>query len=65
MILVDGGWGSWSGYSSCSKTCGRGTQTRFRYCDKPKPSNGGSDCSGRSREDRECNVQRCPGNTFL
>jgi len=57
---VNGEWGSWSGYSSCSKTCGRGTQTRTRYCDNPRPSNGGSDCSGRSREDRECNVQRCP-----
>jgi hypothetical protein len=47
--------GGWSGWSSCSVTCGGGTQTRS--CNNPSRSCGGSPCSGPSSQ--SCNTQSC------
>lgn len=49
---VDGGW---TGWSTCSLTCGGGTQTRS--CTNPSPANGGAACSGSSSQ--ACNTQSC------
>lgn len=38
---VDGVWGAWTPWSSCSSTCGAGLRQRTRKCDSPPPSNGG------------------------
>jgi len=59
---VNGRWGSWSSYSTCTKTCGSGTQKRTRQCDNPPPSNGGSYCVGDDENTRRCNTESCPGN---
>ena len=32
---VDGGWGSWSGWGSCTKPCGVGIRSTERQCDNP------------------------------
>lgn len=32
----DGGWGEWSDWSSCSRTCGMGISTMQRKCNKPR-----------------------------
>jgi len=40
--------GGWSGFGSCSNTCGTGTQTRT--CNNPFPSCGGAQCSGSSTQ---------------
>ena len=54
------GWGDWSSYSPCSKTCGGGEKERTRQCDNPTPSNGGAGCLGTSSERSNCNPQTCP-----
>ena len=64
---VDGVWSNWSGWGSCSATCGGGTQTQTRTCTNPAPANGGADCSGDNgsgtqTQSQNCNTQGCPIN---
>ncbi|CAH1782946.1 unnamed protein product [Owenia fusiformis] len=55
---INGGWGSWSSYTHCSKPCG-GQQTRTRNCDNPVPQNGGRFCKGNNQNQRACNTHSC------
>ncbi len=50
---VNDGWSDWS---TCSLTCGGGTQTRT--CTNPAPANGGAACVGAASQ--ACNIQVCP-----
>ena len=63
-LLVNGGWSGYGPWSSCSVTCGGGTQSKNRSCTKPSPANGGKDCSGRANETQECATDACPGRTI-
>ncbi|XP_029202215.2 uncharacterized protein LOC114966489 [Acropora millepora] len=58
---VDGGYGPWTKWSKCSKTCGGGTQKRSRRCNKPRPVARGKKCNvlGPNKETQECNTQNC------
>ncbi len=56
---VNGGWSAWNDWSSCSRSCGTGSQSRWRSCDHPAPANGGSDCSGPSNQTDSCSMQAC------
>ncbi|XP_078378395.1 SCO-spondin-like isoform X2 [Oculina patagonica] len=57
---VHGGWSRWSGWTSCSKSCGTGAKERSRSCTNPPPRHGGKSCSGTARETKTCNTQACP-----
>ncbi|XP_031568759.1 MAM and LDL-receptor class A domain-containing protein 2-like [Actinia tenebrosa] len=56
---LDGHWGRWSSWGSCSTTCGEGSKTRTRICDDPVPKNGGKNCVGSNTEQRYCKVRSC------
>ena len=61
VYIVDGGWSSWTNWSSCSATCGGGQRTRQRFC---TPSKGVSDCYGVMEHKAVCNNISCPGKTL-
>ncbi|CAH3109770.1 unnamed protein product [Pocillopora meandrina] len=56
---IDGHWGRWSAWSTCSKTCGNGTKVRSRQCDDPTPANSGKLCSGDDKQQAACIKGRC------
>uniref|UniRef100_A0A8C3AK86 ADAM metallopeptidase with thrombospondin type 1 motif 20 n=1 Tax=Cyclopterus lumpus TaxID=8103 RepID=A0A8C3AK86_CYCLU len=57
---VHGEWGPWGPYSVCSRSCGGGTRSNARDCNKPEPRNGGKFCVGRRMKFRSCNTEPCP-----
>jgi len=52
--------GSWSGWTSCSVTCGGGSQTRT-WSTSAQPTNGGASCPSPTTQQQSCNTQLCPG----
>ncbi|GMT32401.1 hypothetical protein PFISCL1PPCAC_23698 [Pristionchus fissidentatus] len=48
-----GVWGSWAGWSTCSTSCGSGTLTRQRFCQREP-------CDGSATERQSCNEGSCP-----
>lgn len=64
LAPVHGGWGAWSAFGECSRTCGGGVQSAYRNCDNPIPSNGGKFCNGQKVQYRSCNTQDCPDDNF-
>ena len=64
LFLVNCKWSSWSGYSSCSKSCGSGgTQSRTRS--KTQVEKYGGSCSGSKSHSKSCLVKYCPGKYFF
>uniref|UniRef100_A0A8C3INH1 ADAM metallopeptidase with thrombospondin type 1 motif 7 n=1 Tax=Chrysemys picta bellii TaxID=8478 RepID=A0A8C3INH1_CHRPI len=57
---IDGGWGTWSSWSICSRTCGAGVQNAERQCNNPTPKYGGKYCLGERKRFRVCNMKPCP-----
>jgi hypothetical protein len=57
---IDGTWSSYTAYSTCSKSCDTGTQSRTRTCDGK--TFGGKACVGSTTETRNCNTHGCPVN---
>ena len=50
--------------TGCTRNCGGGQKERYRICDSPSPSNGGSQCSGQSQKTVPCNTHQCNGMSF-
>jgi Spondin-like TSP1 domain/Thrombospondin type 1 domain len=50
---------AWTDWSSCSKACGGGSQSRTRQVATPA-ANGGTPCDSNQREERACNTGGCP-----
>ena len=56
---LDGVWEDWSTWTTCTVSCGGGTQWRSRECDGPY--SGGNPCTGAMEETQTCNNYSCPG----
>ena len=61
LFTVNGQWGAWEEWSSCTESCNGGVQMRIRKCNNPSPANGGRDCRGLKEQTQRCNIQACPG----
>ncbi|XP_039859994.1 LOW QUALITY PROTEIN: SCO-spondin-like, partial [Simochromis diagramma] len=56
----DGGWGQWSHWTECTKSCGGGVRSRRRNCDSPSPEGEGNYCEGLGSKVTSCNTEHCP-----
>ncbi|XP_061192824.1 A disintegrin and metalloproteinase with thrombospondin motifs 18-like [Saccostrea echinata] len=65
-VVRHGGWGPWTRWYPCSRSCGSGLTVRRRLCNNPSPLNypgcNGGDAEG--YEARICNSQPCPGDSL-
>ncbi|XP_033743626.1 A disintegrin and metalloproteinase with thrombospondin motifs adt-1-like isoform X9 [Pecten maximus] len=62
LCPIDGQWGEWTQWSSCSVTCECGEKMRSRVCDSPYPEHGGIECPGNKTDTTWCGVDvLCPG----
>jgi len=68
---VNGNWGEWTSFDTCTVTCGGGTKGRTRQCNNPYPANGGVECllsdgsGARGKQEGEtkvCQTKPCPVN---
>lgn len=57
----DGGWGEWTSWMDCTKSCGGGVQSRRRECNSPTPGGDGDFCEGLKTDIIACNTEHCPG----
>ena len=62
---VDGHWGRWSSWGTCSATCDNGTRVRTRKCDDPIPANSGKPCHGDDEQQKACIIRRCSSGRYI
>ena len=62
--LVHGGVSVWTSWSSCNAECDSGQQERTRSCTNPAPAYGGNECSGATRQLKDCLIRNCSGKLF-
>ncbi|XP_050798803.1 SCO-spondin-like [Gopherus flavomarginatus] len=55
-----GGWGAWSPWTECTKSCGEGLRSRARACDSPTPLGHGDYCEGPPAQVETCHLGQCP-----
>jgi len=56
---IDGGFGMWSAWGSCSKSCDGGVSIQTRACDSPSPQFNGKACVGAAKNTKVCNTNVC------
>ena len=62
VLLVEGKWAKWGGWSVCSAKCGGGTRLRKRICyDASLKVGKAVECSGNDYICQDCNQNTCSG----
>ena len=67
LVHIDGGYTTWTAWSTCSVTCGSSdaVHARSRSCTNPRPLNNGLNCTqqglGGTVEVQPCGRSQCPG----
>ncbi|XP_053384629.1 coadhesin-like isoform X2 [Mercenaria mercenaria] len=62
---VDGGWTSWTRWTTCSRTCDMGFVSRGRSCTNLAPQHNETYCSGSGYDTRVCSHDSCrPASTI-
>ncbi|KAK3577377.1 hypothetical protein CHS0354_008474 [Potamilus streckersoni] len=56
---------NWNAWTTCSKSCDKGSKLRFRKCDNPVPRNNGSTCQGHAMDIADCLLRHCPAERHL
>nr|XP_040023734.1 SCO-spondin [Gasterosteus aculeatus aculeatus] len=56
----DAGWGPWTNWTECTKSCGGGVRSRRRECNSPSPEGKGNYCEGLGTAFTACNTDHCP-----
>lgn len=51
-------WGNWKTWTSCTSSCGGGSQKRYRQCQRSRGTP--ASCPGSQRQVSSCNTQDCP-----
>ena len=61
--VSEGKWSRWSPWTDCSRTCGKGGQSRSRTCnDKVTGKSLKNDwCAGKPQQEKPCADWKCPG----
>ena len=60
ILTVDCEWNIWGDWTSCSKECGGGKNSRIRT-EMSAAANDGVQCVGDPTEEQACNTDVCPG----
>lgn len=62
-FVADAKWSRWSPWTDCSRSCGKGRQSRTRTCsDKATgQSLGNGWCAGKPQQEKSCADWKCPG----
>jgi len=63
--MLGGTWASWSPWSACSVTCGRGLSIRKRTCDDTSATRFGRACPGSPDDWRLCDLPACKGANII
>ncbi|XP_023669967.1 ADAMTS-like protein 5 [Paramormyrops kingsleyae] len=62
QLPYENDWGSWGGWSTCSRTCGGGASMRTRVCITRNLIAG--PCPGDTRQYKICNTPECPAGSL-
>lgn len=65
IIVVDGNWGNWMGWSKCLVDCGGGIRIRVCWCNYFLFIYGGKNCLGLGVKEEFCNEELCKGIYFF
>lgn len=61
LVPINGGWGKWTSWTTCTKSCDMGIQHRYRFCNRPAAKYDGDNCGEDGVEIQACNPQKCVG----